>query len=113
VNGDGLAKISNRGIKGAEMKLAELCRRHEISDLILYRWRSRYVGLETFEVQRNRRQHYRSRLEALDTSKRSRTYFQRNGHDPRRSQSGGEGDCCARSVGDPRLRSALTKRERL
>jgi putative transposase len=35
-------------------KVAELCRRHEISDATFYTWRSKYGGLEVSEMRRLR-----------------------------------------------------------
>ena len=32
----------------AGMKVAELCRKHSISDATYYKWKSRYGGLEAF-----------------------------------------------------------------
>ncbi|MBV8774636.1 MAG: transposase [Deltaproteobacteria bacterium] len=35
-------------------KIAELCRRHGISDATFYNWRSKYGGLEVSELRRLR-----------------------------------------------------------
>jgi putative transposase len=39
---------------GAGVKVAELCRKHGISDATFYNWRSRYGGLEVSELRRLR-----------------------------------------------------------
>jgi putative transposase len=36
-------------------KIAELCRRHGISDATFYNWRTKYGGLEVLELRRLRR----------------------------------------------------------
>jgi putative transposase len=36
----------------AGMKVADLCRKHGISDVTFYKWRSKYGGLEVSEARR-------------------------------------------------------------
>ena len=36
----------------AGMKVADLCRKHGISDVTFYKWRSRYGGMEISEARR-------------------------------------------------------------
>lgn len=38
----------------AGMKVADLCRKHGISDVTFYKWRSKYGGLEISEARRLR-----------------------------------------------------------
>ena len=40
--------------EGGGIKVAELCRRHGISDATFYTWRSKYGGLEVSEMRRLR-----------------------------------------------------------
>jgi putative transposase len=40
--------------EGGGTKIAELCRRHGISDATFYNWRSKYGGLEISELRRLR-----------------------------------------------------------
>jgi len=38
----------------AGMKVAELCRKHGISDATYYKWKSRYGGMDASDLKRNR-----------------------------------------------------------
>lgn len=38
----------------AGMKVAELCRKHGISDATYYKWKSRYGGMDASDMKRNR-----------------------------------------------------------
>ena len=38
----------------AGMKVAELCRKHGLSDATYYKWKSRYGGMDASDMKRNR-----------------------------------------------------------
>jgi len=78
-------------LKEAEggVKVAELCRRHGISDATFYNWRSRYGGLEVSELRRLRQLEEENRRlksivadQALDI-RALRDVLQKNGYGPR------------------------------
>ena len=38
----------------AGMKVSDVCRKHGISDATYYKWKSKYGGMEAYELKRNR-----------------------------------------------------------
>ena len=73
----------------AGSKVAELCRRHGISDATFYTWRSKYGGLEVSEMRRLRQLEEENRRlkaivadQALDL-RALKEVFAKNGYGPR------------------------------
>jgi|GEM_PF-2021588 putative transposase len=58
----------------AGTKVADVCRKHEISDATFYAWKAKYGGLEVSEA---------SRLKALEDENRRLKIVERNMHERR------------------------------
>lgn len=87
----------------AGMKVADLCRKHGISDATFYNWRSRYGGMDVSEARRLRQlDEENQRLKRLVAEQAlDRTCSEKSKFARATPRSRAAGDRCARVLGAP------------